>query len=62
MTIEARNAGTFEEIIAASSPKNLPDNLTQQLIDNYYRKVKLAERTGIQFMQCDGICCNFVVR
>lgn len=43
VTIEARNAGTIEEIIAASSPKNLPDDLTQQLIDNYYRKVKLAE-------------------
>lgn len=24
-------------------PKNLPDDLTQELIDNYYRKVKLAE-------------------
>ncbi len=43
VTIEARNAGTIEEIIAASSPKNLPDDLTQQLIDNYYRKEKLAE-------------------
>ena len=43
VTIEARNAGTIEEIIEASSPKNLPDDLTQQLIDNYYRKEKLAE-------------------
>lgn len=43
VTIEARNAGTIEEIIEASSPKNLPVDLTQQLIDNYYRKVKLAE-------------------
>ncbi|MDE6221596.1 MAG: sugar ABC transporter substrate-binding protein, partial [Lachnospiraceae bacterium] len=44
VTIEARNAGTIEEIIAASSPKNLPDDVTQELIDNYYRKVELAEK------------------
>lgn len=43
IVIEARNAGTTEEVIAASSPKGLKYDLTQQIIDNYYRRVQAAE-------------------
>ncbi len=41
VTIEARNAGTIEQIIAQNSPKGLPQDFTQQIIDNYYGKVKV---------------------
>lgn len=40
---EGRNAGTIEENIAALAPKGLPQDFTQELIDNYYRRVQTAE-------------------
>lgn len=52
VTIEARNAGTIEEIIAASSPQNLPEDFTQQLIDNYNNKVKVADK-GYAVSDCN---------
>lgn len=52
VTIESRNAGTIEEIIAASSPQNLPEDFTQQLIDNYNRKVEVAEK-GYAVSDCN---------
>lgn len=52
VTIESRNAGTIEEIIAASSPQNLPEDFTQQLIDNYYKKVEVAEK-GYAVSDCN---------
>lgn len=44
VTIEARNAGTIEDVIRMSSPAGLPQDFTQQLIDNYYKKVEAAEK------------------
>lgn len=43
IVVESRNAGTAEEVIASTSPKGLPHDLTQQIIDNYYRRVQAAE-------------------
>lgn len=42
--IEARNYGTIEETIAASSPQGLPVDFTQDLIQNYYNKVEVVEK------------------
>lgn len=42
VVIEARNAGTIEQQIASMSPKGLPQDFTQQIIDNYYRRVEAA--------------------
>ncbi|MCL2085176.1 MAG: sugar ABC transporter substrate-binding protein [Oscillospiraceae bacterium] len=36
IVIEVRLTGTIEETIAAISPKGIPQDLTQELIDNYY--------------------------
>lgn len=44
VTIEARSAGTIEETIAASSPKGLPVDFTQDIIDNYYNQVAIWEK------------------
>ena len=44
VTIEARNAGTIEDIIATSSPKGLPQDFTQDIIDFYYDRVELAKK------------------
>ena len=43
VTIEARNAGTIEDVIAMSSPKGIPEDFTQDIIDNYYAQVELYE-------------------
>ena len=43
VTIEARNAGTIEDVIRMSSPKGLPEDFTQDIIDNYYGQVKVWE-------------------
>ncbi len=52
VTIEARNAGTIEDVIAASSPKNVPDDFTQQIIDNYNGQVALAD-AGYSVVDCN---------
>ncbi|MGF7142192.1 putative aldouronate transport system substrate-binding protein [Anaerotaenia torta] len=44
VTIEARNAGTIEDIIAAASPKGLPQDFTQDIIDVYYAQKELFEQ------------------
>ena len=43
IVVEARNAGTAEEIIASVSPKGLPKDFTDEIIENYHRRVKTAE-------------------
>lgn len=43
VTLEARNAGTIEDLIKASAPQGLPQDFTQDIIDQYYGQVKLAE-------------------
>lgn len=52
VTIEARNAGTIEDMIAASSPAGLPEDFTQGIIDNYYGQVEVAE-AGYAVSDCN---------
>jgi len=52
VTVEARTAGTIEDVIAASSPKNVPQDFTQQIIDNYNGQVELAE-AGYAVVDCN---------
>lgn len=44
VTIEARSAGTIEETIAANAPQGLPEDFTQDIIDNYYNQVAAWEK------------------
>lgn len=44
VTIEARNAGTIEDMIKASSPKGLPQDFTDDIIENYYQQVAAWEK------------------
>ena len=44
VAIEARNAGTIEDMIAAASPKGLPHDFTQDLIKQYYNQVANWEK------------------
>ena len=43
VTIESRNAGTIEEIIAATTPTGLPQDFTQDVIDYYNKRVEISE-------------------
>lgn len=52
VTVEARNAGTIEDIIDMSSPKNLPEDFTEDLIANYYGQVEVAE-AGYAVSDCN---------
>ncbi len=38
VTIEAKTAGTIEDVIRANSPQDLPDNFTDAIIENYYNQ------------------------
>ncbi len=44
VTTEARIAGTIEDVIKAASPVGLPQDFTQDIIDNYYNQVAAAEK------------------
>lgn len=44
VTIEARNAGEIEDIIKTSSPKGLPKDFSQEIIDVYYGQKALSEQ------------------
>ena len=44
VSIEARNAGTIEDMIRISSPQGLPQDFTDDLIQNYYNQVKAWEK------------------
>ncbi len=44
VAIEARNAGTIEDVIKASSPKGLPQDFTDDIIKNYYEQVAAWEK------------------
>ena len=50
IVVEVRLAGTIEETIAAITPKNIPQDLTQDLIDNYYYQ-KAQANAGLFY--CD---------
>lgn len=43
VTVEARNAGTIEDIIKNNTPQDLPQNFTEDIIKNYYAQLELAE-------------------
>lgn len=44
ITNEARIAGTIEDLIAASSPKGLPQDFTQDILDVYYQQKELSDQ------------------
>lgn len=44
ITVEARTAGTIEDVIAANAPAGLPEDFAQQIIDQYYIKLENAEK------------------
>ncbi len=44
VAIEARVAGTIEDLITASAPVGLPQDFTQALIDNYYAQLACWEK------------------
>lgn len=52
VTVEARTAGTIEDVIKAASPQNLPEDFTQQIIDNYYGQVEIA-KAGYAVSDCN---------
>ncbi|MDE6913716.1 MAG: extracellular solute-binding protein, partial [Lachnospiraceae bacterium] len=43
ITTETRTAGTIEDIVAASTPKNIPQDFTSEMIANYYGQLEAAE-------------------
>ena len=43
ITIEARQAGTIEDVISANMPHDLPQDFTQDVIDWYYDKVAVKD-------------------
>ncbi len=43
ITIEARNAGTIEDIISNNLPHDLPQDFTEDIVNWYYDKVKIME-------------------
>lgn len=47
VAIEARNAGTIEDIIRAATPQGLPQDFSEELIQHYYNKVAAAEKGWI---------------
>lgn len=42
VAVEARTAGTIEDVIKAASPVGLPEDFTADLIQNYYKQVEAA--------------------
>lgn len=52
VTIESKRSGDIEDIIAASSPVGLPEDFTQEIIDQYYAQVELAEQ-GYAVVDCN---------
>ncbi len=42
VTIESRNAGSIEEIIAATTPAGLPQDFTQDVIDFYNKRLEIS--------------------
>ncbi len=52
VTVEARTAGTIEDVIKASSPVGLPEDFTQDIIDNYYGQKAVAE-AGYAVSDCN---------
>ena len=45
--IATRMAGTIEEIIASTTPQDLPQNFTQDIIDFFYDRQEIAEQYAV---------------
>ncbi|MCR5031346.1 MAG: sugar ABC transporter substrate-binding protein [Lachnospiraceae bacterium] len=43
IVVEARNAGTIEDIIHANTPHDLPQEFEEDIVKNYYAQVEIAE-------------------
>lgn len=52
VTVEARTAGTIEDVIKAAAPTGYPQDFTQDLIDNYYGQVEIAD-AGYAVSDCN---------
>ncbi len=52
VTIEAKQSGTIEDIIAANSPSSLPENFTQDIIKQYYTQLGFANK-GYAVVDCN---------
>ena len=52
ITTEARIAGGIEDIVALSAPKNIPQDFTSELIENYYGQLEAAE-AGYAVSDCN---------
>lgn len=55
VVVEARSLGSVEQDIAAISPQGLPQDFTQDIIDNYYGQVAIYDAGYANFD------CNFAV-
>lgn len=44
VTIEARSAGTIEEVIKSMTPQGIPEDFSDQIIENYYNQVAIWEK------------------
>lgn len=44
VTIEARNAGTIEDVIKGMAPQGLPQDFSADIIENYYQQVKAWDK------------------
>ena len=44
VTTEARTAGTIEDVIKAAAPAGYPQDFTQDIIDNYYKQLEVADK------------------
>lgn len=49
---ETRTTGSIEDIVASSTPKNIPQDFTAQLIENYYGQLEAAE-AGYAVSDCN---------
>lgn len=52
ITTETRTTGNIEDIVAASTPKNIPQDFTQEMIENYYGQLEAAE-AGYAVSDCN---------
>lgn len=52
VTVEARTAGTIEDVIKAAAPTGYPQDFTQDIIDNYYGQVEIA-KAGYAVSDCN---------
>lgn len=52
VTVEARTAGTIEDVIKAAAPAGYPQDFTQDLIHNYYGQVEIAD-AGYAVSDCN---------